>query len=134
MFLHRKTRKATDDKSKSNQQENEKTATEKKPKNEEKNMQNGNVNVGEERRATRSVTGMPAVKAKDSNRTVETHAFLDGRCSTSFITESLLKELGAEGYQTTLSLITTMEKKICNQRSSIVNVEVSDLDGLMPTQ
>ncbi|CAB3981723.1 PREDICTED: uncharacterized protein LOC107351089, partial [Paramuricea clavata] len=116
-FLHRKTRNVTtDDKSKSNQQENDKTATEQKPKNEEKNVQNGYVNVGEERRATRSVTGMPVlpvrVKAKDSNRTVETYAFLDGGSKTSFVTESLLKKLVAKGYQTTLS-----------------SLEVSDLDG-----
>ncbi|CAB4034694.1 Hypothetical predicted protein [Paramuricea clavata] len=114
-FLHRKTRNVTtDDKSKSNQQENDKTATEQKPKNEEKNVQNGYVNVDEERRATRSVTSMLVlpvrVKAKDSNRTVETYAFLDGGSNTSFVTESLLKMFGAKGYQTTLSL-RTMEKR-----------------------
>jgi hypothetical protein len=72
------------------------------------------VNVGEERRATRSVTGMPVlpvrVEAKDSNRTVETYAFLDGGSNTSFVTESLVKKLRAKGYQTTLFL-TTMEKE-----------------------
>ena len=57
------------------------------------------------------------VKAKDSNGTVE-----------SFVTESLLKKLGANGYQTTLSL-TTMAKERSNLRSSIVSLEVSDLDG-----
>ena len=72
------------------------------------------MNVGVKRRATRSITGMLVlpvkVKVKDFNRTVETYAFLDGDSNTSFITESLLTELGAKGDPTTLSL-TTMERE-----------------------
>ncbi|CAB4043803.1 Hypothetical predicted protein [Paramuricea clavata] len=68
------------------------------------------------------------VEAKDSNRTVETYAFLDGGSSTSFVAEYLLKKLGAKGYQTILSL-TIMEKERSNLRSPIASLERSDLDG-----
>ena len=68
------------------------------------------------------------VKVKDSNRTVVTYAFLDGGCNTSFITESLLTELGAKGDPTTLSL-TMMEREKSELSSSIVSLEVSNLNG-----
>ena len=131
-FLHRKTGDAADNKSKSPQRQNERPAADKQPKGEEKKVQNGYVNVGDDCRASRSVTGMPVlpvkVKAEGSNRTVETCAFLDGGSNTSFATETLLKKLGAKGDQTTLSL-TTMEKERSELKSSIVRLEVSDLDG-----
>ncbi len=89
-------------------------------------MQNGYVNVGDKRRKTR-VTGLPIVPKQHAG-TVETYAFLDGGSNTSFITGSLLKKLAVKGSQTTPSL-TTMEKERIKLESSVVSIEVCDLNG-----
>ena len=61
-----------------------------------------------------SVTGLPVVpvkvRAKGSDTTVHTYAFLDGGCNTSFCSEQLMKRLGVKGINTTISL-TTMERE-----------------------
>ena len=61
-----------------------------------------------------SVTGLPVVpvkvRAKGSDTTVHTYAFLDGGSNTSFCSEQLTKRLGVKGINTTISL-TTMERE-----------------------
>ena len=70
-FLHRKVSNITREKEKSTQNKGDSPAVEQQPKVKEKTGQSGYVNVGEKRRATRSITGMPIlpvkVKVKDSN-------------------------------------------------------------------
>ena len=67
-----------------------------------------------------------------SDRTVETYAFLDVRGSnTSFCSQDLMKRLDIKGKRTALSL-TTMEKANSKTESSIVNLELSDLNGEKP--
>jgi hypothetical protein len=48
--------------------------------------------------------------------------------NTLFITKSLLKQLAVKGSKTTLSL-TTMEKERSKLESSVISIEVSDLNG-----
>lgn len=59
------------------------------------------------------MTGLPVVpvkvRAKGSDTTVHTYAFLDGGSNTSFCSEQLMKRLGVKGVNTTISL-TTMER------------------------
>jgi len=61
------------------------------------------------------VTGLPVVpvkvRAKGSDITVHTYAFLDGGSNTSFCSEQLMKQLGVKGINTTISL-TTMERVV----------------------
>jgi len=68
------------------------------------------------------------VKAKGSDEVTETYAFLDGGSNTTFLTDNLKERLNLKGKQTTLSL-TTMEKEDSKTESSIVSLEVLDLDG-----
>ena len=131
-FLHRRVDSPTEEKSKSPQQPNEKHEGQHPAKVEQKNAKSACVNVNEGCLNVQSVTGMPVlavkVKAKDSHQPVETYALLDGGSNTSFVTQSLLKKLGIKGNQTTLSL-TTMEKERSPLPSSVVSLEVSDLNG-----
>ena len=50
------------------------------------------------------------VKRKGSGDAIVTYAFLDNGSSSTFCTESLMKQLGMEGLKTRISL-TTLEKK-----------------------
>ncbi|KAK3754770.1 hypothetical protein QZH41_007277 [Actinostola sp. cb2023] len=83
-------------------------------------------------RVSRDVTGLAIVpvkvKAKGSDEVTETYAFLDGGSNTTFLTDNLKERLNLKGKQTTLSL-TTMEKEDSKTESSIVSLEVLDLDG-----
>ena len=68
------------------------------------------------------------VRAKDSDKTVITYAFLDNGSNSSFCTESLLKQLGVKGQKRKISL-STLERKNCTTDSSLVcDLLVSDLD------
>ena len=71
------------------------------------------------------------VKAMGSDRTVETYAFLDGGSNTSFCSQDLMKRLNIKDKRTALSL-TTMEKANSKTESSIVSLELSDLNGENP--
>ena len=79
------------------------------------------------------VTGLPVmvvpvkVRAKGSNNTVHTCAFLDGGSNTSFCSEQLIKRLGDKGINTTLSL-TTMERESSTRKCELVQLEVFDLE------
>ena len=61
-----------------------------------------------------SVTGLLVVpvegRAKGSGTTVHKYAFLDGRSNTPFCSEQLVKWLGVQGINTTISL-TTMDRE-----------------------
>ena len=59
---------------------------------------------------------------------VEAYAFLDSGSNTSFCTQDLLTRLNVKGKRTTLSL-TTIEKANSKTESSIVSLELSDLNG-----
>ena len=97
--------------------------------------QSAYVSVGKTRRtvtgAGTSVTGLPVVpvkvRAKGSNTLLRTYAFLDGGSNTTFCSDQLLKDLGARGIGTTLTL-TTMERENSTKASSLVQLEVFDLD------
>ena len=68
------------------------------------------------------------VKAKDSDKTVITYAFLDNGSNSSFCTESLMKQHGVKGQKTKISL-STLERKNCTTDSTLVrDLLVSDLD------
>ena len=67
------------------------------------------------------------VRAKGSNTLLLTYAFLDGGSNTTFCSDQLLKDLGVRGIDTTLSL-TTMERENSTKASSLVQLEVFDLD------
>ena len=98
-------------------------------------VQSAYVNIGENphRRKSRplQVTSLAIVpvkvKAKGSSTTIETYAFLDGGSNTTFCTENLLNQLNATGRKTMLSL-TTMAQEDSPIESSIVNLEVFDLN------
>ena len=78
-----------------------------------------------------SVTGLPVVpvkvRAKGSDTTVHTYAFLDGGSNTSFCSEQLMKRLGVKGVNTTISL-TTMERESSTRKCELVQLEVFDLE------
>ena len=78
-----------------------------------------------------SVTGLPVVpvkvRAKGSDTTVHTYAFLDGGSNTSFCSEQLMKRLGVKGVNTTISL-TTMERESSTRKCELVQLEVLDLE------
>ena len=60
-----------------------------------------------------SVTGPLVVgvkeRAKGSDTTVHKYAFLNGGSNTPFCSEQLVKQLGVQGINTTIILLTTME-------------------------
>ena len=97
--------------------------------------QSAYISVGKPRRtvtgAGTSVTGLPVVpvkvRAKGSNTLLHTYAFLDGGSNTTFCSDQLLKDLGVRGIDTTLSL-TTMERENSTKASSLIQLEVFDLD------
>ena len=66
------------------------------------------------------------VKAKGSERMIQTYAFLDNGSNASFCSERLAKELNLPGKKTTLSL-TTMKKEDSKTDCRIVSLEVLDL-------
>ncbi|XP_028395694.1 uncharacterized protein LOC114519723 [Dendronephthya gigantea] len=78
-----------------------------------------------------STTGLAVVpvkvKAKGTNKTIETYAFLDNGSNTSFCTERLLEQLEIDGKATAVSL-TTMESVSKAVECSSVNLKVFDLD------
>ena len=81
-------------------------------------------------KCTSTTTGLAVVpvkvKAKGSDKMIETYAFLDSGSNTSFCTETLTKRLNLEGTKMTLSL-TTLESTNTPTESSFVNLEVFDL-------
>jgi len=93
------------------------------------------VSVGKPRcavtSARTSVTGLPVVpvkvRAKGNDTLLCTCAFLDGSLNTTFCSDQLLKELGVRGIDTTLSL-TTMERENSTRTSSLIQLEVFDLE------
>ncbi|XP_067047856.1 uncharacterized protein [Acropora muricata] len=101
----------------------------------ETGAQSAYVSVGKLRRtfigAGTSVTGLPVVpvkvRAKGGNALISTYAFLDGGSNTTFCSDQLLGDLGVRGVDTTLSL-TTMERENSKKASSLVQLEVFDLD------
>ena len=78
-----------------------------------------------------SVTGLAIVpvliKVEGKSDVVETYAFLNSGSNTSFCTEALLKKLGTVGKRINLSL-TTLQSKDTSIESSLVSLEVLDLD------
>ena len=82
---------------------------------------------GEGRRTGMAVIPV-RVRAKDSDKSVITYAFLDNGSNSSFCTESLMKQLGINGQQVKISL-STLEKKNSITNSFLVrDLLVSDLD------
>ncbi|XP_074624387.1 uncharacterized protein LOC141882335 [Acropora palmata] len=82
--------------------------------------------------AGRPRTGMAIVpvkvKRKSSDDAIVTYAFLDNGSSSTFCTESLMKQLGIEGLKTRISL-TTLEKKGRLVDSFLVqDLVISDVD------
>ena len=79
-----------------------------------------------------SVTGLAIVpvkvKAMGKSKTVETYAFLDSGSNTSFCTESLLKQIGHRGINTSLSL-TTMQGEGTPIECSLVELEICHLNN-----
>ena len=69
------------------------------------------------------------VRARGKENMVPTYAFLDPGSNTTFCTKRLIERLGATGKNTTLSL-TTMDQENVKSESLVVNLEVSDLQGL----
>ena len=55
------------------------------------------------------------------------YAFLDGGSNTTFRSDQLLEDLGVRGVNTTL-LLTMMERENSMKASSLVQLEVFDLD------
>ena len=98
-------------------------------------VQTAYVSVGNPRHtvtgARMSVTGLPVVpvkvRVKGSNTLLCTYAFLDGGLNMTFCSDQLLKDLGARGIGTMLTL-TTMERENSTKASSLVQLEVFDLD------
>lgn len=68
------------------------------------------------------------VRAKGSATIVNMYALLDGDSCTSFCSDQLLKDLGAEAISTTL-LLTTLEKKNSTRRSALVELGVFNLEN-----
>ena len=68
------------------------------------------------------------VRAKDSDKTVITYAFLDNGSNSSFCTESLLKQLGVKGQKTKISLSTLERKNRTTDSTLVRDLLVSDLD------
>ena len=107
------------------------------PKNDEvssNESSNGYVRIkGQSQPAVKgtSTTGLAIVpvrvKAKGTDKTIETYAFLDSGSNTSFCTEKLLKQLNISGKRTALSL-TTMENVNKPVECSSVNLDVFNLD------
>ena len=107
------------------------------PKNDEvssNESSNGYVRIkGQSQPAVKgtSTTGLAIVpvrvKAKGTDKTIETYAFLDSGSNTSFCTEKLLKQLNISGKRTALSL-TTMENVNKAVECSSVNLDVFNLD------
>ena len=101
----------------------------------ETGAQSAYVSVGKLRRtfigAGTSVAGLPVVpvkvRAKGGNALISTYTFLDGGSNTTFCSDQLLGDLGVRGVDTTLSL-TTMERENRKKASSLVQLEVFDLD------
>ena len=69
------------------------------------------------------------VRAKGQEKMVQTYAFLDPGSNTAFCTDRLIEHLGATGKKATLSL-TTMDQDNVKSERLVVNLEVSDLQGL----
>ena len=68
------------------------------------------------------------VRARDTDRSVITYAFLDNGSNSSFCTESLMKQLEVNGQQVKISL-STLEKKNSAMESFLVrDLLISDLD------
>ncbi|XP_028408799.1 uncharacterized protein LOC114531374 [Dendronephthya gigantea] len=129
-FLHRKPTDPGEDE-RIQRQKNEGAESQPPSQAGEQNAHNGYVNADDVRRNS-PVVGLPIlpvkVRAVGGTSTVETYAFLDGGSNTSFITKSLLNKLAAKSRKTTL-LLTTMEKERSKLQSSVVSLEVSDLNG-----
>ena len=69
------------------------------------------------------------VRAKGKEKMVQTYAFLDSGSNTTFCTNMLMEHLGVTGKKATLSL-TTVDQDNVKSESLVVNLEVSDLQGL----
>ena len=67
------------------------------------------------------------VRSPDRNKAVTTYAFLNTGSTASFCSEELANQLGLSGQETLLSL-TTMEREDSKVNSSMVSLEVSDLE------
>ena len=68
------------------------------------------------------------VRSPDRNEAVTTYAFLDTGSTASFCSEELANQLGLSGRETLLSL-TTMDKEDSKVKSSMVSLDVSDLEN-----
>ena len=81
--------------------------------------------------AGKSATALPIVpvrvKAKGSNRSTITYAFLDSGSNTTFCSYKLVETLGIEGDKTRLSL-TTLGKQNCMMSCNLFSLEVLDLE------
>ena len=68
------------------------------------------------------------VRAKGTDKSVITSAFLGNGSNSSFCTEPILKQLGVKGQKTKISL-STLDWENCTTYSTIVrDLLVSDLD------
>ena len=67
------------------------------------------------------------MKAKGSDQTFQTYAFLDNGSNASFCSEKLANQLNLSGKKTMLSL-TTMERENSKTDCRVVSLEVLDLD------
>ena len=69
------------------------------------------------------------MKVKEPGRDyiIKTYAFLDSGSNVSFCSEELASHLGHSGHQTSLAL-TTMEKEDSKAITSVISLEVMDLE------
>jgi hypothetical protein len=131
-YLHESTNNEKTPRSKKDNEEHNKAESESET---ETKVQNGYIKSKQPRKAF--VGNSPSiglaivpvnVRAIGGERTVQTYAFLDGGSNTSFCSEALMKQLNMKGKPTRLSL-TTLGKANSKTESSIVSLELTDLQG-----
>ena len=94
----------------------------------EQSVLNGYVEGRNHHSSAPSLALLPVkVKAPGCDYIIETYAFLDSGSNATFCSEELPSHLGLSGRQTSLAL-TTMEKEDSKAMTSVVSLEVMDLE------
>lgn len=87
------------------------------------------MEVGQSKQCTLAIVPVK-VKVSNSDKVINTHAFLDPGSSATFCTDSLKRKLNVSGKNTTILLCTMGQEK--SVHSSIVSgLEVSNMEGLL---
>lgn len=68
------------------------------------------------------------VKSQDSDKFIETYAFLDSGSTATFCLEKIMREFNIKGRKTTLNLL-TMAHEYINDCYTLTGLEISDLQG-----